>query len=157
MKTGSKGNSPALSRRGASEAVLAYRPTVSAAAPAESPTLLITELPALAFSRRREPPSSGTAAAEDGVAAANADARTLAEGVLARSSLLPAMSERLLPDNSGRKSMASSARETCSSANGAERGRPLRVSSTPRLLGSTGGRCTSRRLPDSTSEVMRWW
>jgi hypothetical protein len=150
-------NQPALSSRGASVAVLAYKPTVRAAAPAESPLLLTEEDASADFSRLREPPSSGTAAADDGVAAANADARTLADGVLARSSLLPAMRERLAPGSSGRKSMASSARDSCSSAKGAERGRPLRVSSTPRLVGSTGGRCTSRRLPESTSDVMSGW
>lgn len=53
--------------------------------------------------------------------------------------------------------MLSSARVNCSSAKGAERGRPLRVSRTPRLLASTGGKCTSRRLLDSTSEDMSVW
>jgi hypothetical protein len=74
-------------------AVLAYKPTVSAAAPAESPLLFRTKSDAADFSRLREPPSSGTAAADEGVAAAKADARTLADGVLARSSLLPTISD----------------------------------------------------------------
>jgi hypothetical protein len=87
--------------RGASEAVPANSPTVNAAAPAASPALGC-DAAADVFSRRREPPSSGTAAAADGVADANADARTLAEGVLARSSLLPAMRERGALGSSGR-------------------------------------------------------
>jgi hypothetical protein len=157
LKLNVEHNRPALSTRAASVAVLAYKPTVRAAAPAESPPLRTAEDASEDFSRLRAPASSGTAAAEDGVAAANADARTLPDGVLARSSLLPAMRERPAPGSSGRKSMASSARDSCSSAKGAERGRPLRVSSTPRLLGSTGGRCTSRRLPESISDVMSEW
>ncbi len=74
---------PAESRRGASDAVLAKRPTVKAAAPAASPTLR-AEFPADDLSLLRVPPSSGTAAAADGVVEAKADARTLAEGVPAR-------------------------------------------------------------------------
>ena len=144
---------PAVSTRCASDDVLANKPTVSAA-PAESLPLPKT-MAAPDFSRRREPASSGTAAATDGDVAPNADARTLPDGVLARSSLLPAMRERPAPASSGRKSMASSARVTCSSAKGAERGRPLRVSRTPRLLGSTGGKCTSRRLEVSASGCIR--
>ena len=148
-----RGAGPAVSSLGALEEVSANKPTVRAAAPAAS-ALLPSTATAADFSRRREPLSSGTAAATDGDVAPKADARTFAEGVLARSSLLPAMRDRPALESSGRKSMASSVRLTCSSAKGAERGRPLRVSMTPRLLGSTGGRCTSRRLPVSASDCM---
>ncbi len=60
--------------------MLANSPTVNTEAPAASPALG-AELPADDFSRLRAPPSSGTATAADGVVAANADARTLPDGV----------------------------------------------------------------------------